>query len=716
MRLISAFIVLMAVTSLCGPAQCVEQQQQSGDGPVAGMTQVSAELTVRWWYHFDHNALKDARMIGRSLVALTESGNLLRFDADTLQITAQQVVPGRGASISAGPDQSLIAGTEDGRIYSVDPTTLFLKIIYEGRGRVAWVGYGKAPHVGKAIVAVLDSTPEVLPWPGEPWKEYDVRSDALEKKEVDPLRVLVHGNGKSRYFPFTKDDFVTPQTFLLDRGRLWMGVDKGEFGAGYVYMDLRTGISRRFKSPWGVLGFLRTSDGRLLSYGGTAHFVIENGFIADISKAKLRFLREFNNDEELKALHEATNGAPDAKQKQADPNLPTGPIELLIEDGTSGFFAVSEHIVYHINRNFTDWKKYGCLGGRWIAGRRYSVGNTPTVNQIFTRPGTGNLVAVMGRDGIVRLMNGNAQHIGTQGQMELPIAEIWPTSIGTVFLTDARLHEGWRLLDQTWQRLKFIPDEQPSGDYALWYSALPLVDDHGIVVYFEDNSSAGQRGFLKIHNNGKTEILWLWSLENQPGYVPGEIFLHAKYRDLRSSNGKDWQHAGLCHIDQDRTRMTMRAGRSYVEFGVVNGAEVFLNAEMGEFVSLAKAGRDCELRPLVTMNGTAPDGVFDAVQDRDAYVLAATTKGLIRFSLETGERQFLHKPNEEEEFKSLVRDGSGRLWVAGDSLYVSSDEGLHWSAVGLPMLCRTHLKRIRSNGSSGLMATLYDRGVVFLEW
>jgi ligand-binding sensor domain-containing protein len=158
--------------------------------------------------------------------------------------------------------------------------------------------------------------------------------------------------------------------------------------------------------------------------------------------------------------------------------------------------------------------------------------------------------------------------------------------------------------------------------------------------------------------------------------------------------------------------MGLLTGRSYVGFGVVNGAEIFLDTEMGEFVSLTKATNEFELRPIES----APVSVFDAVPDHDNYVLSATAKGLIRFGLNTGEKQVIHKPNKAEEFKSIVRDSSGRLWVAGDRLYVSSDEGMHWAVVSLPMLSKTYIKRLRSNGSSGLVITLYDRGVVFLEW
>ena len=124
----AALLTIAAVTFSGGWAS--GQQSVAGvdriDGPVTGSTHTERLGMVRWSYHFDHNALKDAELLGRDLVALTESGNLVRFDSETLAITAHQVVPGRGIAVARGDFGKLLIGAEDGQIYELTSDTFTL--------------------------------------------------------------------------------------------------------------------------------------------------------------------------------------------------------------------------------------------------------------------------------------------------------------------------------------------------------------------------------------------------------------------------------------------------------------------------------------------------------------------------------------------------------------------------------------------------------------
>src|SRR5208282_4910595 len=169
----SATLLIVAAVAISG-AWATGQQSAAGvariEGPVTGSAHTERLGTVQWSYHFDHNALKDAELVGRDLVALTESGNLVRFNADTLAITAHQVVA----------------------------------------GRVVWLGSGKTLGKTHSIVAVIDARADVMPWPGEPFKEYETRSMRIEQQAVNPLRVLVFARGASKYVPFKQGSFATP--------------------------------------------------------------------------------------------------------------------------------------------------------------------------------------------------------------------------------------------------------------------------------------------------------------------------------------------------------------------------------------------------------------------------------------------------------------------------------------------------------------------------
>jgi ligand-binding sensor domain-containing protein len=118
-------------------------------------------------------------------------------------------------------------------------------------------------------------------------------------------------------------------------------------------------------------------------------------------------------------------------------------------------------------------------------------------------------------------------------------------------------------------------------------------------------------------------------------------------------------------------------------------------------------------------NPAEPTGVFNVFADGEGWFLAATGPGLIRFRPESGERRFIPSPKDSKEIISLCRDGQGRLWAASnDHVYLSSDEGTHWEPLDLPMLSYVDTVLIRPNqqNENGIVFTLSDRGIVFLEW
>jgi hypothetical protein len=68
--------------------------------PIAGSVDLPVGSQARYSYHFDHNALTDGVLAGRSLLAITDSGNLLEFNAGSLVLSGQAIVPGRASSIA----------------------------------------------------------------------------------------------------------------------------------------------------------------------------------------------------------------------------------------------------------------------------------------------------------------------------------------------------------------------------------------------------------------------------------------------------------------------------------------------------------------------------------------------------------------------------------------------------------------------------------------
>lgn len=84
--------------------------------PIRGSMHLPDGSRATYTYHFDHNALTDGVLAGRFLLAITNSGNLLEFNANGLALMDQTIVPGRAVSIAAESTGSALIGTQEGRI------------------------------------------------------------------------------------------------------------------------------------------------------------------------------------------------------------------------------------------------------------------------------------------------------------------------------------------------------------------------------------------------------------------------------------------------------------------------------------------------------------------------------------------------------------------------------------------------------------------------
>lgn len=195
--------------------------------PIRGGINLPGGERAQFAYYFDHNALMDGVLAGKSLFALAGSGNLIRFDSESLELTGQTIVPGRATTIALGIHGDVLVGTQDGNIYRVNRASLGLDRIASFKGNIVWLGIGnsKADSSGR-IVAVVDNSPDILPWPGEADKAYEFRSRVAAIKEPNPYYVIILENGKTRSLPLPPiSNFPFPGYFLLDsQNRLWIGV------------------------------------------------------------------------------------------------------------------------------------------------------------------------------------------------------------------------------------------------------------------------------------------------------------------------------------------------------------------------------------------------------------------------------------------------------------------------------------------------------------
>jgi|WetSurMetagenome_2_1015567.scaffolds.fasta_scaffold27836_3 hypothetical protein len=698
---------------------------------IEGIVKSLAGEQIRYSYHFDHNALKDAVRIGGALIALTESGNLLRFDEGTFSLTAQRIVPGKGVAISLSNERNIFIGTKEGQVFEVDPATLALKRLLKIRGEIIWLTVKTEGRGPKIIAAVnnIDNSDWLSARPGEPLDEFFERGVKFRNRHKPPFFILIHTAKWEKKIPVSEGGI---NAFMLDASdRLWLAEDKGEWGGDCWRVDLDTGTIKHYKDWENILGFLHCRDGRLFAYGGIVHFSLLSGFIARIDKDRLDKVCHFP-DPTIQHDLGKTRLKTDSISHPPE-NMPEGPVDRILEDtGDSGFWVLSSHLIYHCDRNFAQWKKIADIGGWFQAGRRASMGNTPTVNQLIeSKSNPPEFIAVMGMDGLTRISSGKVQNVQIADQIESPVVEIWPTSIGTVFLADRYKFEGgWRLSSSGWKKISFSPDRNPltklEGSYnAHWMETEPIADyDNGLISYYESNISPGERGLIKIKADGTKEELGNWeeySADKFLGAYSGRIIgiksINAN-EELKLWDGKSWRPGGENNYEENMNWMPVLSARKYIPLTRAAKFEIFLDAQFGNLLQLQQSRTAYKLQPLNANKKKAPIGIYDAVVDKPGWLLAATVTGPVRYNPELDQIKKISAPNTIEEFITLCRDKRGRLWIAGDYLYVSSDEGKTWTSVGLPMLSRTQTKRIRMdpNNANGLILAMYDRGLVFLNW
>src|SRR5262245_29167811 len=86
-----------------------------GTEPVSGWTAPTAtirlapRLTAHYEYHHNRNALTDVLGAGDAFLALTDSGNLLRFDQATLKLTKEWFGTTAVACLGRGEDGTMLA-------------------------------------------------------------------------------------------------------------------------------------------------------------------------------------------------------------------------------------------------------------------------------------------------------------------------------------------------------------------------------------------------------------------------------------------------------------------------------------------------------------------------------------------------------------------------------------------------------------------------------
>jgi hypothetical protein len=307
--------------------------------PTARIPQSAAQIAApapppRYAYHFNRNALAaSVRTKTGGLLALTDTGNLLLFDDETLALRGERVPRSPVTCLGPVTGAGVVVGLEDGRIVEVEIPSLAMKRVGEVDGRPSWIG--RAPS-GALLVAHGLMPEKPLGW----------RAQTPESLVLEEL-----GTGRMLRLPFVG------HAFLVGRdGRLWIGAAGGEWRGRLAVVDLRGWSARELESArpaeaQAIHGFVETADGHVWAYGGTMLMGAHGSVIMAVDQ------------EPITKLFELPLGRP---EKPDRPSMPVTHV-VPVTEGSVLVFAFDQ--VFETDARLGSWRRLPKFEAQRRSGR-----------------------------------------------------------------------------------------------------------------------------------------------------------------------------------------------------------------------------------------------------------------------------------------------------------------------------------------------------------
>jgi hypothetical protein len=724
MRHLLAALLWLAASA---PARAAE-----GSHSAVGDARLAPGLDAHYAYHYDRNVLRDSRLAGDALIALTRSGNLLRFDAKTLKPTREWFGPVPAVCLGRGENDAVLVGFEDGRICRVDPATLTLTEVAKLPGKVQWVGESKATGGQAGIVTVVEHTR----WAEQDGERYQAMSSTVHDVASGKVYSLdTKTRDRESGKDVRRDRHAT--AFLLDsKRRLWLGADQGEWGGWCVRIDLDAdrlveveGIKRHpgiEDSGWyGVYGFAELPDGQVWAHGGMMHMGFTEGFIRRVDGPKVEELYRFGNGDARKG-HENNEKIPEPKQ-------PYLPISHVMADGDGKPLVFSYSNIYHVDTGLKAWSKDEPLRLRYRQGRPDAVGAYPSIVAVHRIDG--RLICATGVDGYISIADGKDASHALPGQFGLDRTwQIINSAEGVLYSARDDHEPTWRLKADGWKVVDLAPPCELAPDDALvgrnnpsWAETRVMVGPGGTVVTV---SASSMTRTTARRLGDKSEILGREkSSLNVPGcfITPDGALWSTWFGDLlRFADGR-WRVVadlpGAAPRDEHGVRTDLRGlevGRGARTIGDAGPPWLLLDRDETQLLSLVYGSefKDPKLDAVRITEAGAALKILDAIPLSKGELLLATDKGLRRFEIASAKVQPSPLPVPDRPVTSLARDGLGRVWLAGEGLWVVDADGKRLHDCGsLPMMGRTEIVTIAADPErrDGVIVSLGERGVAFVR-
>jgi hypothetical protein len=522
-------------------------------------------------------------------------------------------------------------------------------------------------------------------------------------------------------------------TFLLDRpGRVWLGADRGEWGGRVTRVDLVKGTVAAINPPpsrepflkafWqGVYGFVELLDGQIWAFGGSSHMGFNYGEITRADIAEPRTLFAFD--------------PPRDPEKGPDPSLPRMPITHIVEEN-GGLLVFSYSDVFRVDKALKSWKKVATLEIQYRWGRPDAVGSYPSVRAVHPprREGEPYVLATVG-DGYVLLEGTKAIPRGLPGQIGASnVSGIMNTSEGTFFFEGDDRLPPWTLRAKGWEVASLAPpfEIDPANDAAelekdaeTWYETCVLVGSGG-AIYTVSGTGVSDGTRTTAHRVGGKALRLgreTSSLDPSSSFITADGTLwNASSGELKKFAKGRWETVAQFPQAGSLSRLTPLN---------TNGPPwLLLDGYYDNLWRLdhGAQGDKPRLTRLEITEGGKTLRVDDAIPWPDDSLLFATEAGLRAYSHNVRKLSRVDLPEPPQPATTLVRDGLGRLWMGGGSMWTAriSSRGLWLGEPGakapeafdrVPWVGRNEVYAIAPDPqhADGVIVALGSRGVAFVR-
>jgi hypothetical protein len=585
-------------------------------------------------YHFNRNALSAACLADGGLLAVTDSGNLLRFDLKDLRLQQELRPDEPVGGVVAAKGVGVLAFGAGGRVSRVDPKSLKLTEFAKLPAAPRWmIGFRDPSGQKDGVLAVVQSGAG----------EMEIHRLGFGQPSSEKYKV-----------PFRLGE---AGAFLLDgKSRLWLGVDAGEWGGwcGSIDLGAKAGkVETPGDAPSNVYGFVELPDGQVWAYGGTMHLGSTSGFITRVDRGKSEELASF--------------GCLGREKADGPPKRPRYPITHVVPDAKGdGLLIFSYSDLFRVDAKLANWQYLGAVELRYRWGRPDAMGAYPALRTILAvgdKPG--ELICTTARDGLLRIRDGKVTQFVVPGQIgDDRVDTLLPAAGATLLAGEGGV---WRFDAGRWQPVSLFPTEPPSKREGWYEQSLMLDPERRPVALCRSNTTPGTFALTRLRD-GKVETLasGASSFSALGGFATpdGGHWCAEREELLRLADGK-WKQAGKA---PDKFLWGLRAvGQSKPPW--------VLHCEGALYrLTPGKGARETELTAVPLPAGLGV--VRDALALDGGQILLACTAGLRLFDEKTGKvSECPFAPPRGSEVRALCKDGRGRTWLAGNGLWLVDAKG-----------------------------------------